>query len=205
MATIYLSSTYSDLQEYREAVYRALRQMRHDVIAMEDYVATDERPADKCLTDVAACEVYIGLFAWRYGYIPATENPEQRSITEMEYREAGTQNRPRLIFLLDDKAPWSPQLMDAVTGDGDNGARIKALRQELTQEKLVSFFTTPDDLAKLVSIAIGRLEVKQGQPQSALLEASNPLREAYLGWLIDQVRAVRLTGVDPKSVREENR
>ena len=63
MATIYLSSTYSDLQEYREAVYRALRQMRHDVIAMEDYVATDERPADTCLTDVAACEVYIGLFA----------------------------------------------------------------------------------------------------------------------------------------------
>ena len=38
MAKIYLSSTYSDLKEHREAVYRALRKMRHDVIAMEDYV-----------------------------------------------------------------------------------------------------------------------------------------------------------------------
>ncbi len=37
MASIYLSSTYSDLQEYRETVYRALRQMRYDVIAMEDW------------------------------------------------------------------------------------------------------------------------------------------------------------------------
>ena len=164
MVRIYLSSTYSDLQDYREAVYRTLRKMRHDVIAMEDYVAADERPADKCLADVRACEIYIGLFAWRYGYIPAAANPEQRSITEMEYREAGKQNKRRLIFLLDDKAPWPPPLMDVVTGEGDNGERIKALRNELHQEKLVSFFTTPDDLANAVSIAISQPEDHQPPP-----------------------------------------
>ena len=71
MTTIYLSSTFSDLKEYREAVYRALRQMKYDVIAMEDYVATDKRPLEKCLQDVAACDLYVGLFAWRYGYVPS--------------------------------------------------------------------------------------------------------------------------------------
>jgi len=35
MAKIYISSTYQDLIAFREAVYRALRRMRHDVIAME--------------------------------------------------------------------------------------------------------------------------------------------------------------------------
>ncbi|HAT44311.1 MAG TPA: hypothetical protein DCS90_04335 [Ktedonobacter sp.] len=86
MAKIYISSTFADLKDYREKVYHALRQMHHDAIAMEDYVATDQRPLDRCLADVAACDLYIGIFAWRYGYIPPKDNPEQKSITELEYR-----------------------------------------------------------------------------------------------------------------------
>ena len=57
MAKIYISSTYSDLKEYRAAVYRALNRMKHDVFAMEDYVATGRRPLDECLTDVAGCDL----------------------------------------------------------------------------------------------------------------------------------------------------
>ena len=86
MAMVYLSSTYADLADHREAVYKVLRKMRHDVIAMEDYVATDERPLDKCLADVAGCDVYVGLFAWRYGYIPTVGNPARKSVTVLEYR-----------------------------------------------------------------------------------------------------------------------
>ncbi|MBC8449017.1 MAG: DUF4062 domain-containing protein [Chloroflexi bacterium] len=41
MTEIYVSSTYSDLVEHRQQVYDILRKMRYDVIAMEDYVATD--------------------------------------------------------------------------------------------------------------------------------------------------------------------
>ena len=66
MATIYLSSTDEDLKDHREAVYDALRRLRHDVRAMEHYVATDQRPVDKCLADVAACDIYVGILAWRY-------------------------------------------------------------------------------------------------------------------------------------------
>src|SRR5919202_1657926 len=86
MAKIYISSTYSDLKDYRRAVYDALRKIGHDVRAMEDYVATDERPLDKCLADVAAADVYLGIFAWRYGYIPTAGNPDGKSITECEFR-----------------------------------------------------------------------------------------------------------------------
>src|SRR5262245_34740793 len=71
---IYLSSTYTDLLGCREAVYKVLRMMRHDVIAMEDYGATDRRPLDKCLDDVARTDLYLGIFAWRYGYVPERDN-----------------------------------------------------------------------------------------------------------------------------------
>lgn len=71
---IYVSSTFEDLKDYRRRVYDQLRALRHDVIAMEDYVAADERPLDKCLRDVRDSDVYIGLFAWRYGYVPRAGN-----------------------------------------------------------------------------------------------------------------------------------
>ncbi|HAC64855.1 MAG TPA: hypothetical protein DCF68_15320, partial [Cyanothece sp. UBA12306] len=67
MAKVYISSTYGDLKDYREAVYRTISRMGHDGIAMEDYVATGKYPPlEKCMADVAACDWYVGLFAWRY-------------------------------------------------------------------------------------------------------------------------------------------
>ncbi|ETR68849.1 MAG: hypothetical protein OMM_04315 [Candidatus Magnetoglobus multicellularis str. Araruama] len=74
MAKIYISSTFKDLNAHREAVYKTLRQWGHDAIAMEDYVASDKRPLDKCLNDVASSDIYMGLFAWRYGYVPSDQD-----------------------------------------------------------------------------------------------------------------------------------
>ena len=53
MGTIYVSSTYEDLEEHWEAVYHPLRRWGHNVQAMEDDEAADERPVDRCLHHVA--------------------------------------------------------------------------------------------------------------------------------------------------------
>ena len=130
MTTVYVSSTYSDLITHREAVVHMLRQLRYDVRAMEVYVATDERPVDECLADVAACDMYIGLFAWRYGYIPPSQhNPARLSITELEYRKASEIGIDRLIFLVNAQFAWPPHHMDNVSGEGEHGQRLAALRQ----------------------------------------------------------------------------
>jgi hypothetical protein len=159
MAIIYISSTYSDLKDHREAVYRALRRMRYDVIAMEDYVAADQRPLDKCLEDVAGCDLYVGIFARRYGYVPPDQ---EKSITELEFRQAVKEGKPCLLFLLDEEVSWPPSLKDAVTGDGECGARINALREELKRDYTVAFFKNPDHLAAKVSTAVSVWASKQG-------------------------------------------
>jgi hypothetical protein len=158
VAKIYLSSTFTDLKACRIAVYHVLRQMKHDVIAMEDYVATDKRPLEKCLADVASSDLYIGIFAWRYGYIPPEMNPEHKSITELEYRQAKQKGKSCLLFLLDNGAPWPPTEMDAITGEGKRGEFISTLRDKLAQEKLVSFIKTPEELASSVSTSVNNWE-----------------------------------------------
>ena len=70
MVSVYVSSTYRDLKDYRDAVISALRRMNHHVVCMEEYGAADQRPLERCLRDVDQCDVYVGIFAWQYGYVP---------------------------------------------------------------------------------------------------------------------------------------
>ena len=181
MARIYISSTYSDLKEHREKVYQTLRRMQHDGVAMEDYVATGQHPPlDKCLADVAKSDLYVGIFAWRYGYIPDEGNPQQKSITELEYRQAQQLGKPCFIFLLHEDAPWSRRQMDVVTGEGDRGRRIEEFRQELGKTKLVSFFKTPDQLANLAGAAIHQWE-RDNQVEESLGQAGKELESTEQG------------------------
>ena len=157
MTTIYLSSTYEDLKEHRMAVFNALRQSGYQVIAMEDYVARDDRPLAACLKDVDHADIYVGLFAFRYGYIPPKEhgNPDGLSITELEYRRADASAKTQcLIFLLDEKVPWSNAFNDAWTGQGNKGERIRRLRETLAREKMGTFFSAPYELASKVQSAV---------------------------------------------------
>lgn len=147
MSLVYISSTFQDLKTERRAAYQAVRRLRHDAIAMEDYVAADERPLDRCLADVRRCDVYVGLLGWRYGYVPPGRN---RSITELELREALKAKKPCLVFIQDDSA--KPRVSDRA-----DRRRIENLRATLGKRFLVSFFTTPDDLAAKVTAAVANV------------------------------------------------
>jgi hypothetical protein len=154
MTTVYLSSTYEDLKDHRRAVFDALRQSDYRVIAMEDYIATDERPVEKCLNDVDQADIYVGIFAFRYGYVPPSDhgNPDGLSITELEFRRAKGK-KPCLIFLVKKGETWNTNFIDACT-ENDKGERIDKLREYLGREKTTSFFSSPYQLASLVQTAV---------------------------------------------------
>jgi hypothetical protein len=148
MERVYLSSTVQDLKDYRESVTNVLRKCGFDVEAMEKHPARDERPKAACEADAAGCDLYVGVFAWRYGYVPTDDNPERKSITELEYLAAEKAGRPRFVFLLDDNAPWPPSLLDSQGESG--GKQISELRNRLKTERWAGFFKSPDDLANQV-------------------------------------------------------
>jgi hypothetical protein len=181
---VYVSATYRDLHRHRAAAAQVLRRMGHQVIGMEEYVAEGRRPLQRCLQDVSEAEAYVGIFAWRYGSVPTsgTAPPDlppgttygTTSVTEFELRQAIRDGKkPVLIFLLDPEADWPSTQFDAVTGEGDGGARIMQLREEVGEKYLVSHFRTPESLAGLVSAAIYRVEMSNRLKLDSLeIEAS---------------------------------
>jgi hypothetical protein len=144
---VYLSSTWVDLKEHRLTAAHHLRKSQHQVVMMEEYVARDQPVPSACEDDVSQCDAYIGIFAWRYGYVPRRDNPGKKSITELEYLAAGKKGIPRLIFLLDEKARWPKSVKDK------DLRKIKQLRSRLKEYCTDSFFDKKDLALNVLSAA----------------------------------------------------
>lgn len=146
---VYISSTTTDLGDFRSAVARQVRGLKHEPIFMEEYSASVNPPVEKCLRDVANCDLYVGLFAFRYGHVPTGY---EHSITELEYRKAKELNRPTLIFLLDENADWPIKHVDR----GLNGEKMDRLRKDLLEqeEHTACIFNSQSDLLEKMPKAI---------------------------------------------------
>jgi len=159
------------------------------------YIAEDRRPVEKCLADVAACDVYVGIFAWRYGWIPTENNPDQISITEMEYRQAVRTGKKCLIFLLDGKAPWLPDFID------DDKTRIKKLRNELSEKHGAGLFKSAEDIGSVVAPAVYNWAKERGyiSPGPVIHEFD---LEAYYTALRKRYQTLALEGLTPPQKEE---
>ena len=135
---VFISSTWVDLQPEREAVEKALHRMQQaEFSGMEYFGSRPETPKEASLAEVDQSNVYVGLFAHRYG----------SGITEAEYRRAWEKGLPCLIYLKADKAPVLPAHIER---DPQKAGKLEALKDELKDRHILSFFTTPDHLATQV-------------------------------------------------------
>jgi len=92
MARIYISSTKDDLYRERQAVKDWLARNGHEPV---DSYAPDSDPVlESCLADVASCQLVILIQGYRRGFVPASGNPEQLSITHLEFRQARAHEIP---------------------------------------------------------------------------------------------------------------
>ena len=181
---VYVSSTYQDLKHCRSAIRLALQRMGLDDIAMETYTAGEERPLDRCLDDVRAADVYVGVLAWRYGFVPAQETA---SLTELEYRTAGEAGVPRLMFVLDPDAMWPRSAMDR------DSTLIDAFRDHVLDTHVCDTFVSVDDLRAKVAEAVGR----HLQEQHGITVGSDAAWEAYCTRLVQEYQRLDLEALTP--------
>jgi formylglycine-generating enzyme required for sulfatase activity len=171
-----ISSTARDLPEHRAEVMAACQ--GQDVLPkmMEQLPASDADAIEESLALVDAADIYIGIFALRYGYEPAGHDV---SITEMEYERALGRGIPRLLFLSHEEHPFTRAQMDR----GPAAEKLDRLRKRLESERVVAYFRSPASLRGAVSEALakhlrGRKAVDEAatQPEGPPRLEDNPYR-----------------------------
>jgi len=148
--TIIVSSTARDLPDHRKEVMDACLRQGMFPDMMEQLPASDADAIRVSLEMVDRADIYIGVFAHRYGYVPKENNPKQISVTEMEYNRAVERNIPRLIFIM--RENHQLKASDVETGDG--AEKLKKLKDRMGRDRVAGFFKSPVDLRSHVIQAL---------------------------------------------------
>jgi hypothetical protein len=101
-----VSSTFTDLKEHREALIKALNEHGlHPNVMEYDSAKPVGDVIDSSLQKVRDSAAYILVISRKYGQTPecSTRNPNNLSITELEFNEAQQLNRPTLLYIMGDE------------------------------------------------------------------------------------------------------
>ena len=145
---IFVSSTYIDLVEYRKVVERAINVLDEQHRMMEYFGSRPEEPKTAALNEVGRCDVFIGIYAHRYGTVPAGD---EKSVTEQEFDRAQKLGKPIFVYRVNADQPWPPKMIERGEGEKKLAEFMKHADQLLRSE-----FTTPDDLGARVAADLGR-------------------------------------------------
>lgn len=153
-----VSSTFTDLEQHRAALIKAINGEGLTAVAMEnDSAKPDVDVIDSSLQMVRDASAYIGVISRKYGQTPLCpkRNPRKLSITELEFNEAQRLERPILLFIMGDN-----HLVREADVETDTAKRKKlnAFRERAKQMKPDSpvhrVYATFDGLEEFTSKAI---------------------------------------------------
>ncbi|MDP9078863.1 MAG: DUF4062 domain-containing protein [Bacteroidota bacterium] len=147
---VFISSTFIDLIEYRQAVLEIIRRIGAEDIAMEHFGSRDARPLDECtrlITDET--DIFIGIYAHRYGFIPEGSSI---SVTESEYQAAKQVDVLKLIYIVDPAAIWPVDLIE----QGEAASALTKFIAYLNANQITDSFSNKDELAAGIAADIAR-------------------------------------------------
>jgi len=148
---IFVSSTYTDLEPYRKAVWNTLDKLKVGVSGMEIFGARSAEPLQTCVDEVMKCEVFIGIIGMRYGSV---DEKTAKSFVRVEHETALEKNLYLLIYLIDEeKAQISPKFVDV----GESASKLRDFKELLRKKHTIETFQSPEDLGNKVERDLLRL------------------------------------------------
>ena len=161
---VVVSSTFTDLTVHRQAVMAAIEKCGLKAVGMEYSGANAEMDVlDTSLAMVRDGAAYIGLISHKYGQTPKDpeRNPDDLSITELEFNEAIRLGRPILLFIMGVEHPVT---VADIERDPAKQAKLNAFRERAKQmregravNRVYEEFDSPTQLEVQAAIAVGRL------------------------------------------------
>lgn len=146
MPKVFISSTSRDLADYRQAAIDTCIKLGLVPIAMEHFPAMGVGATEGSKRELDKADVYVGIFAHRYGYIE--DKDDGRSVTEIEFHYAGERGLDRLCFVVDPAHPWPT---DAI--DHENNPLLRKFKDQVNR-LIRAQFTTVDNFASHLMFAL---------------------------------------------------
>jgi HEAT repeat protein len=192
---VYVSSTIADLAAERQAVLDWLRLARHQ--AVDSYRPDSGTVRDSCLDDIAACDLYVLILGHRYGFQPLDDNPEELSITHLEFRRAGECGIPRVALL----RTSNPDEAVSDLGEPQQLALVSAFRDEVARQVRPGQFSDLQGLIQGLSTGVQNELDKLGRRAKARAAGREPVSpeefRADLIQMMDALAAQARTGRMP--------
>lgn len=183
---VMISSTARDLPEHRKALLDACLRQGMFPSMMEHLPASDDEAIRASLKMVDDADIYVGVFAHRYGYVPKGHSI---SVTEMEYNRAVERKVSRLIFVMDKQHPIT--IDDVELGEG--AAKLDAFKKRLLADNIVNFFKSPDELRALAINSLSQHREPDLTAFHYISDIPNP-PEAYIAHPYTLLQTGRLIG-----------
>ena len=162
--TAMISSTSIDLPEHRKQAKEACERMGFFPYAMENLPARDADAIQVSLEMVDKADVYIGIYAWRYGHIPEGHDI---SITEMEFDRAVERGIPILVFTIHKDHSL---VFDMMQISDKAQEKLAALKVKACKERGRREFKSADDLRGEIIHALSDLKERQ-QAENGIIPA----------------------------------
>lgn len=175
---IFVSSTYIDLAGYRKAVEEAINDLGQKYEGMEYMGGRPEEPTTACLKMIDKCDLFIGIYAWRYGHIPPGS---EISITEQEYDYAKDyaegKGKPCFCYIVDGFFPWPPNLIEK----GEAAEKFIKFKAKIRQANVCPEFRETHDLKYKINSNLSTWLAcnKPGLKREALKVGEDPVLRYY--------------------------
>ncbi|MEM8999868.1 MAG: DUF4062 domain-containing protein [Bacteroidota bacterium] len=163
---VMISSTFSDLQQHRDELIKSVRSHGFADISMENDSAKMMDIIDSSLQMVRHSSAYIGVISKKYGQIPKCprRNPDNLSITELEFNEAFHLGRPILLFIMgkDHLVKESDIEMDPEKRQKLDNFRERAKKNSPDSEvqRVYAKFDDLDEFIKKINPSLSELRLK---------------------------------------------
>lgn len=178
---VFVSSTYLDLIEARQAVVSTLLGVDAFPAGMELFPAADDDAWTLIEQVIADSDYYLLIIGGKYGSVEPTL---EISYTEREYDAAVAMKKPVMAFLHGQPG----KLLAEQTEDSDERrALLAAFRAKVEKAKHVKYWTSPEDLAGKVALtwnsfrkrypAVGWIRADQASSQEQLAALARTQKE----------------------------
>lgn len=146
---VFVSSTYTDLVEERQAVSKALLRSNCFPSQMENWPAMDAEQVIAIKQLIDECDYYLVVTAGKYG---STDKRSGISYTEIEYDYALSIGKPIIRLLHRD--PFNELRGDQIESSQKAKRQLESFRTKLKTGSVCSFWRSADDLMLETTLAL---------------------------------------------------